>query len=99
MARRPRRTIGSLDARSGAILRAVIEEYVTSATPVSSGSLVEHYPLGVSSATVRNILAELEALGLLTIPTPRPGASRRTPATATTSRSWPTSGRCRPSSS
>ena len=68
MARRPRRTIGSLDARSGAILRTVIDEYVSSATPVSSSSLVEHYPLGVSSATVRNILSDLEALGLLTHP-------------------------------
>ncbi|HEX7495163.1 MAG TPA: hypothetical protein VF349_00880, partial [Candidatus Limnocylindrales bacterium] len=63
MARRPRRTIGLLDARSGAILRTVIDEYVSSATPVSSNSLVEHYPLGVSSATVRNILSDLEALG------------------------------------
>jgi heat-inducible transcriptional repressor len=68
MARRPRRTIGSLDARSGAILRTVIDEYVSSATPVSSSALVENYPLGVSSATVRNILSDLEALGLLTHP-------------------------------
>ena len=68
MARRPRRTIGALDARSGAILRTVIDEYVLSATPVSSTSLVENYPLGVSSATVRNILSDLEALGLLTHP-------------------------------
>jgi len=68
MARRPRRTIGSLDGRSDAILRAVIDEYVTSATPVSSGSLVTQYPLGVSSATVRSILADLEAMGLLTHP-------------------------------
>jgi heat-inducible transcriptional repressor len=68
MARRPRRTNDTLDARSGAILRAVIDEYVTSAVPVSSGSLVAHYPLGVSSATVRGILADLEALGLLTHP-------------------------------
>ena len=68
MARRPRRTIGSLDERSDAILRAVIDEYVTSATPVSSGSLVAHFPLGVSSATVRNILSDLEGLGLLTHP-------------------------------
>jgi heat-inducible transcriptional repressor len=68
MARRPRRTTGSLDTRSGAILRAVVDEYVTSAVPVSSGSLVTHYPLGVSSATVRSILADLEALGLLTHP-------------------------------
>ena len=68
MARRPRRTIGSLDARAGSILRAVIDEYVSSATPVSSGSLVASYGLGVSSATVRNILSDLEALGLLTHP-------------------------------
>jgi heat-inducible transcriptional repressor len=51
-----------------AILRAVIEEYVTTATPVGSQALVERYSLGVSSATVRNILAELEANGLLTHP-------------------------------
>lgn len=68
MARRPRRSNDSLDARSGAILRAVVDEYVTSAVPVSSGSLVAHYPLGVSSATVRSILADLETLGLLTHP-------------------------------
>ena len=68
MARRPRRTNDQLDARSGAILRAVIDEYVTSAVPVSSSSLVSHYPLGVSSATVRGILAELETQGLLTHP-------------------------------
>jgi heat-inducible transcriptional repressor len=68
MARRPRRSNDSLDARTGEILRAVIDEYVTSAVPVSSGSLVAHYPLGVSSATVRSILADLEAQGLLTHP-------------------------------
>ena len=48
-----------------AILRAVIEEYVTTAQPVGSQALVERYRLGVSSATVRNILAELEMAGLL----------------------------------
>ncbi len=67
MARR-RRPIGPLDLRAQAILRAVIEEYVTTATPVGSQALVERYGLGVSSATVRNILAELEGNGLLTHP-------------------------------
>jgi heat-inducible transcriptional repressor len=57
-----------LDLRSQAILRAVIEEYVTTAQPVGSQALVERYRLGVSSATVRNILAELEMSGLLTHP-------------------------------
>jgi heat-inducible transcriptional repressor len=68
LARRSRRPLGPLDLRSQAILRAVIEEYVTTAQPVGSQALVERYGLGVSSATVRSILAELEAAGLLTHP-------------------------------
>ncbi len=65
---RTRRTIGPLDLRAQAILRAVIEEYVTTATPVGSQALVERYRLGVSSATVRNVLAELEHAGPLSHP-------------------------------
>ncbi|HEU4671526.1 MAG TPA: heat-inducible transcriptional repressor HrcA [Candidatus Limnocylindrales bacterium] len=65
---RVRRTSGPLDLRAQAILRAVIEEYVGTANPVSSQALVERYRLGVSSATVRNVLAELETAGLLTHP-------------------------------
>jgi heat-inducible transcriptional repressor len=57
-----------LDTRSAAILRAVIEEYIGSATPVGSQALVDRYRLGVSSATVRNVLAELEGGGLLMHP-------------------------------
>jgi heat-inducible transcriptional repressor len=68
LARRIRRSTGPLDLRSQAILRAVIEEYVTTATPVGSQALVDRYRLGVSSATVRNILAELELAGLLDHP-------------------------------
>ncbi len=80
MARRARPFSGPLDLRSQAILRAVIEEYVTTATPVGSQALVERYRLGVSSATVRAVLAELEAAGLLTHPHtsagPRPHRER-----------------------
>ena len=67
MARRVRSS-GPIDLRSQAILRAVIEEYVTTAQPVGSQALVERYRLGVSSATVRAVLAELEAAELLTHP-------------------------------
>lgn len=62
------RIAGSLDPRSQSILRAVIEEYVDTATPVGSAALVERYHLDVSSATVRNILSDLESAGLLTHP-------------------------------
>jgi len=68
LARRIRRSSGPLDIRAQAILRAVIEEYVTTAIPVGSQALVDRYHLGVSSATVRNILAELELAGLLDHP-------------------------------
>jgi heat-inducible transcriptional repressor len=68
LARRIRRSTGPLDRRAQAVLRAVIEEYVGTATPVGSLALVERYALGVSSATVRNVLAELELSGLLTHP-------------------------------
>ena len=68
MARRKDRPAGPLDARSGAILRAIIEEYIRTATPVGSQTLIERYPLGVSSATVRNVMAELEAAGYLRHP-------------------------------
>jgi heat-inducible transcriptional repressor len=68
LARRIRHSAGPLDLRAEAILRAVIEEYVSTAIPVGSQALVERYRLGVSSATVRNILAELELAGLLSHP-------------------------------
>lgn len=68
MARRIRRPLGPLDLRAQAILRAVIDEYVTTATPVGSQALVAKYRLPVSSATVRSVLAELEAAGLLSHP-------------------------------
>ena len=67
--------IGPLDLRAQSILRAVIEEYVTTATPVGSLALVERYGLGVSSATVRAILAELEAAGILDQPHTSAGRS------------------------
>ncbi len=67
MARRKDRP-GPLDPRSAAILRAIIEEHVATALPVGSVSLVEKYRLGVSSATVRNVMAELERAGYLQQP-------------------------------
>jgi heat-inducible transcriptional repressor len=56
---------GPLEARSAAILRAIIEEYVATAQPVGSVALVEKYALSISPATVRNVMAELETAELL----------------------------------
>ncbi|MEA2676143.1 MAG: heat-inducible transcriptional repressor [Chloroflexota bacterium] len=68
MARRTERPAGPLDPRSQQILRAIIEEYIVTAEPVGSQTLVERYGLPVSSATVRNVMAELEEAGYLSHP-------------------------------
>ncbi len=57
-----------LGERQRRVLRAVTHEYIRTAEPVASEVLVRRYRLGVSSATVRNDLAALEAAGLLTHP-------------------------------
>jgi len=61
-------SLPELADRQRDILRAVIREFISTAQPVASGALVRRYALPVSSATVRNELAELEDLGLLTHP-------------------------------
>jgi heat-inducible transcriptional repressor len=57
-----------LSPRKREILRLVVEEYVASGQPVGSKLLVDRSGLRLSSSTVRNELAELEGLGLLTHP-------------------------------
>jgi heat-inducible transcriptional repressor len=62
-----------LSPRKREILRHVVEEYVATGQPVGSRVLVERSGLQVSSSTVRNELAELETMGLLTHPHPSAG--------------------------
>lgn len=57
-----------LSDRRQRVLSALIEEYVSYALPVGSRTLTERYPLGVSSATVRNELSRLEYDGYLLQP-------------------------------
>ena len=57
-----------LDARKKKILQAVIEEYIQTAEPVSSGNLVKNSDLRCSSATIRNEMADLEKSGFLEQP-------------------------------
>lgn len=58
----------SLDARKRKILQAIVEEYIKTAEPVSSGSLVKNNDLRCSSATIRNEMADLEKSGFLEQP-------------------------------
>src|SRR5262245_66064131 len=54
-----------LTERERTVLAALVELFVRDAGPVSSGHLQEIIGLGVSSATIRNVLHRLEEKGLL----------------------------------
>ncbi len=54
-----------LSDRSALILGCLVHQYIESGHPVGSKALADHPEVSLSSATIRNILAELEAQGLL----------------------------------
>lgn len=58
----------SLDDRKNKVLQAVIEDYVATAEPVGSRTIARRYHLGVSPATIRNEMSDLEELGYLQQP-------------------------------
>ena len=57
-----------LSDRNRLILQAVIQDYIRTAEPVGSRVLSKHYNLSISPATIRNVMSDLEELGLLTQP-------------------------------
>lgn len=57
-----------MDERKQRILQAIIRDYVKTAEPVGSRTLARNYNLGISPATVRNEMFDLEQLGLLEQP-------------------------------
>ncbi len=57
-----------LDERNKRVLQAVIDSYIASGAPIGSSVLARRYNFGLSSATLRNIMADLEELGFLTHP-------------------------------
>src|SRR5215472_6653981 len=58
-----------LTERQRDILQAILEDYIATAEPVGSRTLTKRNPnIDVSPATVRNLMADLEELGLLSAP-------------------------------
>lgn len=57
-----------LNDRKKQILQAVIDEYISSAEPVGSRAISKKNELGLSSATIRNEMADLEEMGYLIQP-------------------------------
>ncbi|MCC6699428.1 MAG: heat-inducible transcription repressor HrcA [Candidatus Hydrogenedentes bacterium] len=54
-----------LSEREKLILQAVVHSYITTAEPVGSRAIVKRFELGLSPATVRNVMADLEESGYL----------------------------------
>ena len=54
-----------LDERKFKVLYAIIDSYISSAEPIGSRTISKYYDLGVSPATIRNEMSDLEELGFL----------------------------------
>lgn len=57
-----------LSERKKAILQAIIEDYIALAEPVGSRNIAKNHDLGLSAATIRNEMADLEEMGYLDKP-------------------------------
>src|SRR3989441_6275454 len=57
-----------LDERAKTLLKALVERYIADGTPVGSRTLSRASGLELSPATIRNVMADLEDLGLIASP-------------------------------
>ena len=60
--------IAELNERSREIFRHIVDAYVHTGEPIGSRTLSRRLPVGLSPATIRNVMADLEDLGLLYAP-------------------------------
>lgn len=58
----------SLNDRKTKILEAIITDYIADALPIGSRTIAKKYNLGISSATIRNEMSDLEEMGLVVQP-------------------------------
>jgi len=63
-----------LSPRAGVVLKSIVGQYIVNATPVPSQSIVNGSEMGVSSATIRNDMAQLEQQGYVTRRHPSAGS-------------------------
>jgi heat-inducible transcriptional repressor len=57
-----------LNERSRAIFREIVENYLSTGDPVGSRNLARHLPMTLSPASIRNVMSDLERLGLIYAP-------------------------------
>ena len=58
----------AMDDRKMRILQAIIDDYILTGVPVGSRTISKKYDMGLSSATIRNEMSDLEELGFLDQP-------------------------------
>ena len=61
-------TVSELNEREKNILRYIIQQFILTASPVGSRNITKRYDLGISPATVRNIMSDLEESGFIDHP-------------------------------
>ena len=66
--RLPAATLAQLNERSREIFRQIVESYLATGEPVGSRNLSRLLPMTLSPASVRNVMADLEQLGLIYAP-------------------------------
>ncbi len=64
----PTTTIQKLNERSREIFRVIVESYISTGEPVGSRNLSRFLPMSLSPASVRNVMSDLEHLGLIYAP-------------------------------
>ncbi len=60
--------VDELNKRKKRVLKAIIQEHVFTAEPIGSRTIARNYKLGVSAATIRNEMSDLEEMGFLKQP-------------------------------
>src|SRR6266851_9825494 len=60
--------VGELGGRPREVFRHLVEAYLTSGEPVGSRTLSQRLPVTLSPASIRNVMADLERMGLLYAP-------------------------------
>ena len=61
-------SLAELNEREKSILRYIIQQFILTASPVGSRNITKRYDLGISPATVRNIMSDLEDSGFIDHP-------------------------------
>ncbi len=60
--------LSTLDQRSRTVLRQIVESYLSTGDPVGSRNLSRVLPMNLSPASIRNVMSDLETLGLIYAP-------------------------------